>query len=693
DTSKFTSTEDRYYRRVVYSGLNNTCKSTSVPIHLTRYFRIENNIIAADQTICSGSTPAALSGQLPIRGKVSDYTYLWQDSSKAATWNTKLTSTSNVSYSPAALTDSVWYRRIVNSSKCTDKSNRIVINVHKPVANNVASFLSGPGPDTTICFNAIPHKIKGSVPTGGTDIAGSYAYLWQYSVDGTNYNDISASGTLKDYQPGVLSVTTWFRRMATSGMCSSYSNSMRIIVLPLITGNTIAVAKSAVCYNTVPAAITSGTLTGGSGTYTYYWESSITSATAGFSAAAGTNSQAGYTPPALTVKTWFRRTVTSGPFNCCSDISNVVSIDILPLPTGIITSVADTTLCSGGSVKLRVTLTGSPNWTVIYNENSTQVTVSGISSFKTVISPIPSVSSNMVTFNYSLASVTDNNGCAATSLTGTRKANVYHTPIANAGPDDEICGPVYKLAAVSSYGTGSWSFPSQVLSGTVSNPTTIVKIDSSFTAASVSYWFSWKETNWLCTSKDSVKITFDNRIDTINAGPAGEIMTFDNVVKVDAYPLKSFESGLWSVVEGNGDFEDNTANSTYVRNIAIGNNIYKWTVKNGVCVLEDTLLFVVSNPVIPEAISPDGNNINDTLKISGLDLNIQDVDLKILNSAGTLVFSTSNRKSPDDWVNWTGKDSKGNLLPEGTYYYLLDVASKKTGHVAKVSGFIILKRH
>ena len=80
------------------------------------------------------------------------------------------------------------------------------------------------------------------------------------------------------------------------------------------------------------------------------------------------------------------------------------------------------------------------------------------------------------------------------------------------------------------------------------------------------------------------------------------------------------------------------------------------------------------------------------LKITGLKLSIQDADLKILNGAGTLVFTTSNRNG-NVWIDWTGKDSKGGLLAEGTYYYLLNVTSKKTGHVAKISGFVILKRH
>jgi hypothetical protein len=692
DTSKFFSVEHRYYRRVVYSGLNNTCQSKSDPIHLIRYHKIQNNTIAADQTICSGVIPGTLTGLSPTGGAgAGSYSFQWQDSSKTTTWAVRLTSGTNTPYSPAALLDSTWYRRIISSSKCTSNSNKIVINVHKPVTNNIAALLSGPGPDTTVCFNVIPRKIIGSVATGGTNIIGDYAYLWQYSVDGTNYNNVTFSGTLKDYQPTALTVTTWFRRLAVSGNCSSLSNSIRVIVLPLISGNIIVVDKATICYNTIPLPLTTSVaVSGGSGTYTWLWQQSSDGVT--WTTATGTSNQQSYTPPALTVKTWFRRMTRSGLYDCCVDTSNVVTIDIYALPTGIITSVADTSLCSGGAVKLRITLTGAPNWNVYYNENSLPVLEAGISSSYKVISRIPSVSGTMTTFNYSLASITDGHGCVATSLSGTRKADVYHTPVADAGSNNEVCGPACRLAAMPTFGTGVWSFPSQVLSGTASNPTTLVKIDSSFTTANVSYWFIWKETNWLCTSKDSARITFDNRIDTVNAGPAGEIMTFDNIAKVDAYPLLSYESGLWSVVEGNGDFEDNTASSTYVRNIAIGNNIYKWTVTNGVCKLEDTLLYAVSHPVIPEGISPDGNDINDTLKISGLDLNIQEAELKILSGAGTLVFSTTNRNG-NVWKDWTGKDSKGGSLNEGTYYYLLNVTSKKTGHVAKVSGFVILKRH
>ena len=86
DTTVFSVIEDRYMRRIVLSGADNVCKSNSLPIHLTRYHKIKTNTILADQTICSGSTPTPLSGSVPTQGKTGDYTYIWQDSTRAHIW-------------------------------------------------------------------------------------------------------------------------------------------------------------------------------------------------------------------------------------------------------------------------------------------------------------------------------------------------------------------------------------------------------------------------------------------------------------------------------------------------------------------------------------------------------------------------------------------------------------------------------
>jgi gliding motility-associated-like protein len=684
DTSKFAVKEQVYFRRVVYSGPDSVCVSKSAPVQLTRWHKIENNIISVDQTICSGDAPTPLTGFTPTQGDHVTYTYQWQDSSKSASWATK--ATAGTPYGPPALTDSTWYRRIVNSSKCINTSNKIVINVHDPITNNLVEA------DTTVCNGADPKKMRGKLPVGGNNI---FSYQWYSSTDnfGTNNILVAVSGTLINYDPPSLASPISYRREVTSGMCKTLSNIIKVTVLPSITANNITPDKLEVCLNEVPKQITGSILTGGAGgTPTWVWQDS-TNGGAWINIAGG-NAQS-YTPTAgLTRQTWYRRIIKSGSADCCIDTSAVIAIDTLKLPTGTITSIVDTTICNGSTVKLRVHLTGAPGWTLGYNENSTPVTVNNISSANYAVSRIPSVGSSMQTFNYSLASLVDNNGCAAlvTALTGTRKADVYRVPVADAGPDDEICGPKYTLAAKPSDGTGTWTFPPQVLSGDASLYNAQVKIDSSFSSASVSYKFYWEELNWTCKSKDSVTIMFDNRIDTISAGSGGNIMSFDNVTLLEAYPLQLYETGTWSLVAGTGDFEDPDKNSTYVKNMSIGTNTYKWTVANRECHLEDLVTFVISNPVIPEAISPNNDLVNDTLIINGLDYDTQTIELTILNGAGTLVFSTSN-KDGNDWEDWDGKNSKGGELPEGTYYYLLKVTSGKVpGQVSKKSGFIILKR-
>lgn len=64
--------------------------------------------------------------------------------------------------------------------------------------------------------------------------------------------------------------------------------------------------------------------------------------------------------------------------------------------------------------------------------------------------------------------------------------------------------------------------------------------------------------------------------------------------------------------------------------------------------------------------------------------------LRIINSAGAEVFSTSNVNG-NTWTNWNGTNKNG-ILPEGTYYYIFTLKSKRNNTVLPKSGFIILKR-
>jgi hypothetical protein len=400
----------------------------------------------------------------------------------------------------------------------------------------------------------------------------------------------------------------------------------------------------------------------------------------------------------------YRRIILSGQYDCCIDTSDILHIGIHPLPTGEIKSVADTTICGGSNVLLKIKLTGASKWKVIYKQNSTEKTVNNIAAADTTLKDIPVPTSGMSTFNYSLVSVTDKFNCVATSLTGTRKADVYKIPVAEAGPDDEICGPEYKLAAIPSDGTGKWIFPSMVLESVVNDPASKIKIDSSFNDnkdAFIKLKFYWEETNWQCVNKDSVTITFHNRIDNISAGCDTSLYSFDYAMQLNACALELYESGEWSVISGTGDFNPVGGSSTDVTNISKGLNTYKWTVTNGKCQSEAVINVDVFDPMVPEGFSPnnDPENYNNTFEIAGLDLRkkpdstlYQIAELTIVNSAGTQVFTTTNRDD-NEWKHWDGRNSKGIDMPEGTYYYILKIISTGTHKVYKQSGFIILKRY
>lgn len=78
---------------------------------------------------------------------------------------------------------------------------------------------------------------------------------------------------------------------------------------------------------------------------------------------------------------------------------------------------------------------------------------------------------------------------------------------------------------------------------------------------------------------------------------------------------------------------------------------------------------------IPKGISPNGDNTNDEFDLSGFS-GVEKVT--IFNRYGMIIFEQEN------YINqWIGQDKNGNLLPDGTYYYVVsfDTNESKTGWV------------
>ncbi len=180
----------------------------------------------------------------------------------------------------------------------------------------------------------------------------------------------------------------------------------------------------------------------------------------------------------------------------------------------------------------------------------------------------------------------------------------------------------------------------------------------------------------------------------VNAGLDVSIYSLDRtyIMKADP-PIIQGESGYWTALDPGTAIIDNISDSkTQIRNLSPDKNFFVWSVTNGMCILDDTVYVELLPDFIPQGFSPNGDSYNNEFRIEGLHLSENQIgELTVLNGAGTVVYSTTNRDG-QEWVDWDGKNNKGIELPDGTYYYLFKLITQDN-KVIKKSGFIELKRY
>lgn len=313
-----TVTATRWYRRRVTAGVCPVSFSDTVSITVTP--AIATNTVSANQTICSGNN-GVFTGSLPTGGN-GIYTYSWEVSTTSATAGfSSIPTTNTQNYTSGPLTANSWFRRVINSDVCVSASGTVLVTINQPILTNDASGAQ------SVCANTIPAPLTGSVPTGGT---GTYSYQWESSTSLAGvYSNAGGTSNQINYSPGTMTVSRWYRRRVTSGVCPfKYSDTVAITTTPVITGNTISASQN-VCFSATPNPLTGTIPAGALGAFTYTWEVSTTSATAGFSTIPGENGQ-GLTLSPLSVTTWFRRVANSG---VCTNNSAAIQISSFPAPT------------------------------------------------------------------------------------------------------------------------------------------------------------------------------------------------------------------------------------------------------------------------------------------------------------------------------------------------------------------------
>ncbi|HMH20167.1 MAG TPA: hypothetical protein VK563_00255 [Puia sp.] len=162
----------------------------------------------------------------------------------------------------------------------------------------------------TVNYNRAPHLLLAPPASGGI-CGGSYKYQWMVSTDNQNFSPvIGAIG--KDYQPGPLKTTTWYKRQ--SGCPATLSPvttaTFTVTVYPSVSTATLNPATQSVNASTMPAAIVLSGIGEGRGNYSYLWQRS-NSNTFTLPVSITGNSSASYTPDKLNATTFFRVGVIS----------------------------------------------------------------------------------------------------------------------------------------------------------------------------------------------------------------------------------------------------------------------------------------------------------------------------------------------------------------------------------------------
>jgi len=385
-----------WYRRNVTS-FNCGFKSSNT-VEITVLQDLSAGSIGISQTICYNTIPATLTQVTAPSGGTGTYTYQWQLSPNNSSW-TNIPDANDVSYSPSALTESIWYRRNVTSGNCeTKSSNSVHITVYETLMAGTI------GSNQSICANNTPSPLVQFTPaTGGT---GSYIYQWQTSTDNNIWTNITGANS-ETYSPPSITGNRWYRRTVTSGNCGTVtSNTILITVYPVLNPGSIA-ADQTICYNSVPATLVAiSPPSGGSGQYSYQWQSSTDDIS--WSNISNAN-LAYYTPSSLMQTTWFRRNVTSG----CTESSNSVRINLYNRVNSAQLH-DDKTIYENTSTTFNIAISGgTPPYTIRYTVNG--INQSDIINYTsgTVLS-----TGNLTagSYTFSLTSVTDFNGCNAQNL-------------------------------------------------------------------------------------------------------------------------------------------------------------------------------------------------------------------------------------------------------------------------------------
>jgi gliding motility-associated-like protein len=236
------------------------------------------------------------------------------------------------------------------------------------------------------------------------------------------------------------------------------------------------------------------------------------------------------------------------------------------------------------------------------------------------------------------------------------------------GPDIDVCnlGPVTMNASMGTNFVGVWTGSSNV----------IINDPSMFNTQVNALGYAIEQLIWTvsssaCSNSDTVQVGF-YQTPTADAGDSETVCT--NKAELHALVTPP-GTGVWSVgIPGQALFADSLNPITTAYDIDSVYTYFYWTMTNGICTATDAVLIHFDSDCeleLPSGFSPNGDTYNDGYEIRGIEAYPHNV-FRVFNRWGNEVYSKVNYQNTD----WKGQNKKGDDLPEGTYYVILQITDK-----------------
>ncbi|MCB0478749.1 MAG: HYR domain-containing protein [Crocinitomicaceae bacterium] len=343
----------------------------------------------------------------------------------------------------------------------------------------------------------------------------------------------------------------------------------------------------------------------------------------------------------------------SGNSNTCSfDVEVIALPDNATAGLDIDLCVTDTTGLAGNNPTV-----GTGTWTVVSGSGA----IDNPNNPNTTIRNLP-YGATILTWQIT------NSICS--SNVDTVVINRWETPsMALVADTIHTCGDTANLSGnLPTIGSGLWT--NIFGSGTITQPNSNNAFVSNLFAGENR--FVWTISNGNCTSsKDTLVVISTEAPSIIDAGGDQDLCdTTDQINLIALQP--DYGMGIWSVVDGNGVLDNDTALSVIVSGINGNPNTLVWTVSKQYCPDQhDTISInyyacIPFNPDIPTAFTPDGDGINDTWEIPDLNKFYPECKVIIVNRWGNTLFESEGYTTP-----WDGR-YRGKDLPLGSYYFVID---------------------